>query len=159
MSQRRATHCFGLLIVPALLVLGAACDDDDGDDSTLTPSADASATSAPMQRPTATATVNPSTTPGPAATLELRADPQALTCDGEQASAVTARVLDAAGHPVEDGTRVTFNVQVLGSADPINAETLGGEATTAVTALAERAGVVVNVTSGDAAASIRIHCS
>jgi hypothetical protein len=152
-------HCFGLLILAALLVLGAACDDDEGDDSTVTPSADASATSAPTQRPSATATVNPSTTPGPAATLELRADPQELACDGEQASAVTARVLDAAGYPVEDGTRVTFNVQVLGSADPINAETLNGEATTSVVALAEGAGVVVNVTSGDAAASIRVDCS
>jgi hypothetical protein len=159
MSQRRAMHCFGLLILAALLVLGAACDDDEGDDSTVTPSADASATSAPTQRPSATATVNPSTTLGPAATLELRADPQELACDGEQASAVTARVLDAAGYPVEDGTRVTFNVQVLGSADPINAETLNGEATTSVIALAEGAGVVVNVTSGDAAASIRVDCS
>jgi hypothetical protein len=142
----------------ALLVLGAGCDDDDSDDPAPTPSEIASATGAPTQRPTAAATIDPDVTPGPAATIELRADPQELTCDGDRASAVTARVLDADGQPVQDGTRVTFIVQVLGSADPVNADTLAGEATTSVTALAERAGVVVNVTSGDAAASIRIDC-
>ena len=86
MFLRRGMHCFGLLFVAALLVLGAGCDDDEDDSSVVTPAAVASATSAPMQRPTATATVDPSTTPGPAASVELRADRLELTCDGEQAS-------------------------------------------------------------------------
>ncbi|HXK34557.1 MAG TPA: invasin domain 3-containing protein [Dehalococcoidia bacterium] len=103
-------------------------------------------------------TLDPSITPGPPERIELRAEPQALACDGENASTVTARVLDEAGQPVADGTAVTFSVQALGTADPIGAETSAGEAQTSVTALGERVGVVVNVSAEGAAASIRIDC-
>lgn len=141
---------------------GAACDDDDGGgDATSTPSVVAQASAGPTQ-PVATAAPRPTIdvehTPGPAATLQLSAEPAELVCDGDRASMVTALVLDRDGQPVDDGTRVNFSVQVSGTADPINAETEGGVATTSVVALGEGIGVVVNVTSGDAAMALRIDC-
>jgi len=108
--------------------------------------------------PSPPATVDPEVTPGPPARIELSAQPQTLVCDGSTPSIVTARVLDAAGRPVIDGTDVRFIVVALGSVDPVQAETSGGSAATEMTALAENAGVVVNVTSGDAQASIRVDC-
>jgi hypothetical protein len=150
------------LLVPLIaagLVLAACDDDDDGNEA---PSAIASATLAATQPPAGTPvpvpTIDPVHTPGPAAIIVLRAEPQALTCDGEAASIVTALVLDADNQPVEDGTEVTFSVVASGTADPIDAETSGGEAQTEVVALGEQVGVVVNVSSGDAAMAIRIDC-
>jgi hypothetical protein len=107
---------------------------------------------------TVVATADPDVTPGPPIKIELLADPQELVCDGEAASTVTARIFDASGVPVADGTDVTFSVVTLGTADPINTTTVGGEATTSVVALGEGVGVAVNVTSGDAATSVRIDC-
>jgi hypothetical protein len=153
-----AAHWLLVPLIAAGLVL-VACDDDDGDE---TPSAVASATLAATQPPADTPapapTVDPEHTPGPASTIELRAEPQALTCDGDTPSIVTALVLDAEGQPVEDGTEVTFSVVASGTADPIDAETSGGEAQSEVVALGEQVGVVVNVSSGDAAMAIRVDC-
>ena len=150
-----------LLVCGAALVLAAAACGGGGGGADVTISATGSAplaTKPPATTPVVTATIGPVVTPGPAATLQLSADPQELKCDGEQSSAVTARVLDSAGQPVNDGTSVTFSVQALATADPIDTETFAGEATTSVTALGARVGVVVNVTSGKAAAAIRIDC-
>lgn len=155
---------FGTYCVLATLVLGA-CGDDDGGNST-TPAPAQSATAVITESKTALqTTLAPSptvsaddATPGPAASIELTADPQQLACDGQQASVVTASVFDAGNRPVDDGTDVRFSVVALGTADPINTVTQDGAAETSVVALASQAGVVVNVTSGEASASIRIDC-
>ncbi len=154
-----------VLIGAALVVaaFGVACSDDDDGEPTPGSATDLPATvgatvSVPSPAVTVVATADADVTPGPPIKIELLADPQELACDGEAASTVTARVLDSDGVPVADGTDVTFSVQALGTADPINATTGDGEATTSVVALGEDVGVVVNVTSGDAAASIRIDC-
>ena len=161
MRVRAVVRWCSVLIVAASMVF-AACDDDDDDAGDATPpaavSVTAAATEPPAETPAPQATIDPEHTPGPAARIELSAEPQALTCDGTAASAVTALVSDADGQPVEDGTRVTFSVVASGTADPINAETTGGVAETSVVALGEEVGVVVNVTSGDAAAAIRVDC-
>ena len=147
------------LFVALMPLLAVACDDDDDGGDEPTPTATFAATPTPFSpSPTALATLAPGVTPGPAATIDLTAEPQALGCDGTTPSVVTARVTDATGQPVADGTVVNFSVVTLGSVDPVNAQTAGGIATTEMTALAEGQGVVVNVTSGEAAASIRIDC-
>lgn len=162
-GTRRLRTALVAAVGAAAVLLAAACDDDgngngNGDE---TPAATATV-EATAGVPPATVeplpTLDPSITPGPPERIELRADPQALACDGESASTVTARVLDEAGQPVADGTEVTFSVQALGTADPIDAETSAGEAQTSVTALGEGVGVVVNVSAEGAAASIRIDC-
>jgi hypothetical protein len=141
-------------------VAAAACDDGDDAEPTTAPSSTMAATREPTAAttPTVVATIDPAVTPGPAATIELAADPQQLTCDGETPSVVTARVFDEDGNPVADGTAVRFSVATLGTADPIDTTTTRGEATTSVVALAQQSGVPVNVSSGEAAASIRIDC-
>ena len=154
---------FATCCVLATLLL-AGCD--GGDDGSLSPTPALSATAAVTASTTVLATTLAATpsstadeaTPGPAATIELAADPQQLTCDGEQASVVTANVFDAGNRPVADGTGVRFSVVALGTADPINTVTTDGVAETSVVALASQAGVVVNVTSGEASGSIRIDC-
>jgi hypothetical protein len=122
-----------------------------------------SATEAPTHAdaspaPTVETTVDPNVTPGPPLAIELTADPQLLTCDGDHVSNVDALVVDATNHPVADGTVVHFEVVALGTADPINAPTSEGIAESAVVAVGSQVGVVVNVTSGEAASSIRIDC-
>jgi hypothetical protein len=137
----------------------AACDDGDDAEPTAVPSATLPATqNTSIPAGTPASTVDPNVTPGPPIALELTADPQQLVCDGEQESQVTARVIDALNNPVADGTEVHFEVVTLGTADPINATTLGGIAESTVVALGEDVGVVVNASAGEAAASIRIDC-
>ena len=161
MRTQLASRSAALPMVVVLLVVGVGCGGGGGKagatpSSTAPPTLAAAGTPATMSA--VTPTREPDATPRPAATIELSAAPQQLTCDGVQVSTVTARVLDNAGMPVANGTTVHFSVQVLGSADPVVAQTLAGVSQTSVTARGERVGVVVNVTSGDAAASIRIDC-
>jgi hypothetical protein len=99
------------------------------------------------------------TVTGVAATIDLSASPAALVCDGTARSTVTATVKDGAGNNVVDGTPVNFSVVSLGTANPVNAVTSGGVATSEITPLGgNNSGVAVNVTSGAAAASIAITC-
>jgi hypothetical protein len=152
----------GLLTIAVLSCAAAfaACEDDDGEDSASTPVATIPASTPPA--PSASPTVPPRSpvpgTPGPAATIELTAEPQRLTCDGAQTSTITARVADEDGRPVDDGTMVNFSVVTLGAINPINVATTGGVATSVLTPLAEGGGVVVNVSAGDAAEGIRVDC-
>lgn len=98
---------------------------------------------------------------GPPATINLKADPANVVCDGRTSSKVTATVLDSAGGPVAPGQRVRFDVRVLGTANPINTVTNAeGVASTTVTPLAgSTAGVPVLVTAGGIQASILIACT
>jgi hypothetical protein len=160
MVRFRVSRYAALAFVGALLLGGTSCNGGGGygiatSSVTVSP---ATATATQLTSATATRTVGPSATAKPAATLELSADPKTLACDGEQASFVTARVLDEAGQPVADGTPVHFDVQALGSADPINTVTASGVARTSVIARGAQVGVVVNVTSGLVAVAIRIDC-
>ena len=97
---------------------------------------------------------------GVPASIALTASPATIACDGTATSTVTAKVTDANGDNVVDNTNVNFSVVALGTANPINAKTTAGEASTTVTPLSgASAGVTVIVTSGDAQASIRVDCS
>ena len=156
----RASRYGVFVVVAALLFAGIACSGGSGKQD-VTPSGattTSTATATPDLTPRTAPSISPQRTASPAATVELSADPQSLVCDGKRASTVTARLLDEVGQPVEDGTPVHFSVQALGSADPINTETTRGAAQTGVIALSGQAGVVVNVTSGNLAAAVRIDC-
>ena len=99
------------------------------------------------------------TVTGVPAAIALTASPAAIPCDGTSTSTVTAKVTDSAGNNVVDNTPVTFSVVALGTANPINTKTTGGSATSTITPLSGgTAGVVVQVTSGSAASSVRIDC-
>lgn len=100
------------------------------------------------------------TVAGLPADIALTAEPESLVCDGVNASAVTATVTDSEGNTVADGQEVRFDVQVLGTADPIIAATAAGVAKSTITPLAvQEAGVPVIVTAGDAQSSILLQCS
>jgi hypothetical protein len=97
---------------------------------------------------------------GEPAAVALVAAPTAIACDGSQTSTVTATVTDSDGNPVADGTNVNFSVVALGTADPINADTVDGVASSTIRPLSgATAGVTVIVTAGDAQASLRVDCS
>jgi hypothetical protein len=96
---------------------------------------------------------------GPPANLTLAVAPAAIECNGTNTASVTATVTDAEGNPVVDGNEVTFNVQVLGTANPIIAETAAGVATSTITPLATTEGVPVVVTVGDVQGSTLVNCS
>jgi len=97
---------------------------------------------------------------GVPAAITLTAAPSELACDGVASSTISATVLDAQGSPVAAGQAVRFDVQVLGSANPVGAKTDGkGVATSVVTPLSgDVAGVPVVVTSGDVQASVLVKC-
>ena len=96
---------------------------------------------------------------GEPASVALTASPAAIPCDGSATSTVSATVTDADGNNVADGTSVNFSVVALGTANPVNADTAAGVATSVITPLSgATAGVTVVVSAGDAQASIRIDC-
>lgn len=95
--------------------------------------------------------------PGLPASLALTASPAAIAFDGSATATVTARVTDAAGHNVADNTPVTFAVLEHGSANPVEAKTAGGSASTTITPLLSAEDfLTVLVSSGAVTASIRI---
>jgi hypothetical protein len=100
------------------------------------------------------------TVTGLPAAITLAASPAVIQCDGVNTSNVAAKVTDADGNPVANGTEVNFSVVALGTANPINTETTDGVATSTITPLSgATAGVTVLVTAGEAQASIRVDCS
>jgi len=97
---------------------------------------------------------------GVAAVVALTVSPAAIDCDGTQTATVTATVTDADGNNVADGTNVNFSVVALGTANPINVDTVDGAASSTITPLStSTAGVTVIVTSGAAQASVRVDCN
>jgi hypothetical protein len=140
------------------MAIAAGCDDgDDGGEATATSALPTVGTieAAPTAPPSPVGT---GVVPGPPDRVELAADPQALVCDGEQASIVTASVFDEDGVPVADGINVRFSVVALGTADPIDTVTAGGVAQTSVVAVGSQVGVVVNVSVGEVETAIRVDC-
>jgi hypothetical protein len=92
--------------------------------------------------------------------IALTASPATIACDGTATSTVTATVTDSAGNNVADDTNVNFSVVALGTANPINADTVDGVASSVITPLSNAsAGVTVIVSAGDAQSSIRVDCS
>jgi hypothetical protein len=97
---------------------------------------------------------------GEPATINLTANPATLACDGTASSTISATVIDAAGNNVVNGVSVNFDVQVLGTANPIKASTANGVATSVVTPLAiQDTGVPVIVTAGNVQSSILVQCA
>ncbi len=92
--------------------------------------------------------------------VALTASPAAIDCNGTATASVTATVTDSDGNNVADGTNVNFAVVALGTANPINVDTVAGAASSTITPLSvATAGVTVIVTSGDAQASILVACN
>jgi hypothetical protein len=79
--------------------------------------------------------------------MVLTATPGSLVCDGTASSNVSAALTDAEGKPAIDGTPVRFNAKALGIVSPIEAKSVSGAATTALTPLSGVAkGVAVRAT-------------
>ena len=74
--------------------------------------------------------------------MVLTATPGSLVCDGTASSNVAAALTDAADKPAIDGTTVRFSAKALGIVSPIEAKSVSGAATTALTPLS---GVVKGV--------------
>ena len=74
--------------------------------------------------------------------MVLTATPGSLVCDGTASSNVSAALADAGGKPAMDGTPVRFSAKALGIVSPIEAKSVSGAATTALTPLS---GVVKGV--------------
>ncbi|MGD0764985.1 MAG: Ig-like domain-containing protein [Dehalococcoidia bacterium] len=84
---------------------------------------------------------------GPPDTMVLSASPASLACDGTSNTTVSATLTDADGKPVVNGNRVSFDVQTLASANPLDGRSAAGVATSAITPLAGlTSGVVVHAT-------------
>jgi adhesin/invasin len=97
---------------------------------------------------------------GVPAKVDLKADPAQIACDGSASSTVTATVTDSDGKNVADGTAVTFSVVALGTANPINATTKAGVATSKITPLSVGVqGVTVVVSAGSVQSSLLVSCS
>jgi Invasin, domain 3 len=78
--------------------------------------------------------------------MTLTADPASVACDGSATSKVSAALTDADGNPALSGTAVHFDVQVLGTANPIDTTTNDkGIATSVISPLADAMGVPVTV--------------
>ena len=98
---------------------------------------------------------------GDVATVDLVADPVTQACDGVATTTITATVKDANGDLAAGGVPVHFDVQVRGSANPVNGKTNGdGVASSVVTPLAiSDTGVPVVVTAGEVQQSVLIRCA
>jgi hypothetical protein len=98
---------------------------------------------------------------GAPASVTLAADPATIACDGTATSKVTATVMDAAGNPSAAGQEVHFDVQTLGTSNPVVGKTDDkGVVTSDITPLSSLGnGVPVVVTAGNAANSVLINCS
>lgn len=102
------------------------------------------------------------------AKLTLTAAPASIPCDGTATSSVSATLADANGIPAISGTAVHFDVQVLGTANPIDTTTNDkGVASSTITPLSSDARGVpatVSVTVGgvvqpNLTQSILVQCS
>jgi hypothetical protein len=92
--------------------------------------------------------------------IALTASPATIACDGTATSTVTATVTDSEGTNVANDVNVNFSVVALGTANPINAGTVDGVASSVITPLSNAsAGVTVIVSAGEAQSSIRVDCS
>ncbi len=100
--------------------------------------------------------------------MTLAATPAEVPCDGTATTTLAATLTDAAGAVAIAGTKVHFDLQVLGTANPIDAVTNGeGVATTVITpvsGVARGLPVTVSVKVGgevqpDLTQSILIRCS
>lgn len=81
--------------------------------------------------------------------------PRALGPGGDGRAIMTVRVLDAAGHPVLDGTPVTFTA-AAGTLDRTEARTIDGVATANWLTQAPAAGATLTAQSGDVSGAVRI---
>lgn len=148
----------GVAAAVCVSVLLIGCGDDDGDVVATVTALPTAGTigAAPTAAPSPVGT---GVTAGPPDRVELSAEPPVLVCDGVQESIVTARVFDENDVPVSDGINVRFNVVAVGTANPIDTETVGGVATTTVVGLGSGVGIVVNVAVGEVETAIRVDCA
>lgn len=92
-----------------------------------------------------------------AAAMSLTASPAAIAFDGSATAVVTAKLTDAAGQAVPDGTPVSFEVVEHGSANPASTTTTAGSASSTITpAMSAGDSITVVVTSGSVASSISV---
>lgn len=72
----------------------------------------------------------------PAANIALSVDPAELDCNGTNTAKVTASVTNADGIPVANGLDVNFSIVVLGTANPLKADSAAGVASSVISPLA-----------------------
>jgi hypothetical protein len=96
---------------------------------------------------------------GEPASIQLTPDPLVIQCDGLDHSTLTVRITDANGHPVADGTYVSFWAY-NGNTTPSSAQTNRGVVSTSVSFYGDifAPGPNVNVDVGPLEAGIRIRC-
>ena len=91
--------------------------------------------------------------------ITLTASPAVVDCAAGEPSTVTAFIVDASEEPVPDGTLVSFSAAAPATADPGNALTAGGEASSTITPAVYTAdGITVIVSALDGQNQIRIDC-
>jgi hypothetical protein len=86
---------------------------------------------------------------GPPTSVVLDTSPAEIAADGISTAVVTATVSNAVGHPVDDGTTVSFTT-TLGSVVPLTGTTAGGVATATLTSSIDLGTAVVTATAGAA---------
>jgi hypothetical protein len=97
---------------------------------------------------------------GPPDSISIDAEPSEISCNDDQASLVTASVIDGNGDPVDNGTTVNFSVIGNGYASPTSAQTLGGDASTQVFGtVPSDTSLTVVATAGSAQEQLFIECN
>ncbi len=92
--------------------------------------------------------------PGPVAAMTLASHPSVLEANGQDQAEIEAILVDSFGNPVIDGTEVTFG-STQGTVDPPTSYTLGGKATTTLTAGTVTGVAIVTAASGLASATVQ----
>lgn len=92
--------------------------------------------------------INPGEEPQVTWTLALRLDAEALDADGVSTTTAHVAIEDEFLNDCPDGTEVAFSADPAGvvTFDPVTAETLGGEATTTITAGSQSAEATITAT-------------
>lgn len=88
-------------------------------------------------------------------TLHLSADPASILADGASTSTITAVMEDQYANPIQDGTQVDFTTD-LGSISPPSDTTLGGIATSTLTAAAIDGTATVTATANSLTATTTV---
>jgi hypothetical protein len=92
--------------------------------------------------------------------LSVVSTPAMVACDGTQTAELAVTVKDLNGDLVANGTQVEFDIQVLGTANPILATTTDGIAKSTISPLAALGtGAPVIITTGEVQQAFLVQCA
>src|SRR5207248_4888546 len=94
--------------------------------------------------------------PGEPAQIDVSADRTRFRADGQSQAQVTARIYDAEGNTVDDGTPVNWDLSGVGTLVSADEETSGGTATAIVQAGDLDDSITLTATAGDAQADLAL---